>query len=183
MLCENCGINEANVKYSENINGVKKEMNLCSECSKKLGISTFNFNMPIDFSSFFGEFLGNFENAEYMPLFNEIKELKCDKCGYTFDDIVNKGKFGCSNCYNVFEDRIDPIIKKIQGNNRHVGRIGKISNDNSKEFIQEKQNEPKENKESISEIERLKEELKKCIKEENYEEAAKLRDKIKKLEK
>lgn len=34
MLCENCKKREANVKYSENINGVKKEMNLCEECSK-----------------------------------------------------------------------------------------------------------------------------------------------------
>ena len=53
MLCDNCGKKEANVKYSENINGVKREFNLCEECSKKLGIGEINFKMPIDFSSFF----------------------------------------------------------------------------------------------------------------------------------
>ena len=29
MLCENCGKREANVRYSENINGRVKQMNLC----------------------------------------------------------------------------------------------------------------------------------------------------------
>ncbi len=33
---------------------------------------------------------------------------------------------GCQNCYDVFEDRLDPIIRRIQGSNHHVGRIGKI---------------------------------------------------------
>ena len=37
MLCDNCGKREANVRYSENINGRRKELNLCEECSKKLG--------------------------------------------------------------------------------------------------------------------------------------------------
>ena len=35
MLCDNCGKREANVRYSENINGRRKELNLCEECSKK----------------------------------------------------------------------------------------------------------------------------------------------------
>ena len=33
---------------------------------------------------------------------------------------------GCQDCYDVFEEKLDPIIKKLQGSNRHVGRIGKI---------------------------------------------------------
>ena len=56
MKCENCGKNEANVKYTQIINGEKKQLFLCSECSEKLGISNINFNMPIDFSSFLGDF-------------------------------------------------------------------------------------------------------------------------------
>ena len=38
MLCENCGENEANVRYTQIVNGVKKEMHLCDKCSKELGI-------------------------------------------------------------------------------------------------------------------------------------------------
>ena len=34
MLCENCGENEANVRYTQIVNGVKKEMKLCDKCAK-----------------------------------------------------------------------------------------------------------------------------------------------------
>ena len=180
MLCDNCGKREANVKYSENINGRKKELNLCEECSQKLGITNMDFNMPIDFSSFFGEFMEDFARPDFMPLLNEIKTLKCDQCGYTFDDIVNNGRLGCGNCYETFGERLDPIIKKIQGANRHIGRIGKIV-DNKIEQKEEKKMNPQEVKKE-NKLEKLQEELKQAIKEERYEDAAKLRDEIKKLE-
>ena len=182
MLCDNCGKREANVRYSENINGMRKELNLCEECSKKLGIGKMNFNMPIDFSSFFGDFMQDFATPEFMPLFNKMKALKCDNCGSTFDDIVNTGKLGCANCYEVFEDRLDPIMRRIQGSNRHVGRIGKIL-DNKIENRQKAKEQGKEVEEDNNELLKLKEDLKLAIKEERYEDAAKLRDEIKKIEK
>lgn len=57
MLCQNCGQREANVKYTQIINGVKKEMTLCDICAKELGLEDIHVNMPIDFSSFLGDFL------------------------------------------------------------------------------------------------------------------------------
>lgn len=188
MLCDNCGKKEANVKYSENINGVKREFNLCEECSKKLGIGEINFKMPIDFSSFFGDFMEDFATPEFMPLFNDIKALKCNECGYTFDDIVNTGRLGCANCYDVFEDRLDPIIRKIQNSNRHIGRIGKILDSRIEKRQEKNDNKKVENKEESSnknnnELENLQLKLKEAIKDERYEEAAKIRDKIKEIEK
>lgn len=177
MLCDNCGKREANVKYSENINGRKRNLNLCEECSKKLGINQIGFNMPIDFSSFFGELMEDFATPEFMPMFNEIKSLKCNNCGFTFDDIVNTGKLGCGNCYNTFEERLNPIIRKIQGANQHVGRIGKVI-DNK---IEQKLDNKLEQKNQNNQLEKLNEELKQAIKEERYEDAAKIRDEIKKL--
>ena len=181
MLCDNCGKREANVRYSENINGRKKELHLCEECSKKLGIENMDFNMPIDFSSFFGGLLEDFGTNDFMPLFNEVKQLKCDNCGYTFEDIVNTGKLGCENCYSVFENRLDPIIKKIQGSNKHVGRTGKIIDSKISEKINNKDSKTENNKD-VSKVEKLQNDLKKAIREEKYEEAAKIRDEIKKLE-
>ena len=181
MLCDNCGKREANVRYSENINGRKKELHLCEECSKKLGIENIDFNMPIDFSSFFGGLLEDFGTNDFMPLFNEVKQLKCDNCGYTFEDIVNTGKLGCENCYSVFENRLDPIIKIIQGSNKHVGRTGKIIDSKISEKINNKDSKTENNKD-VSKVEKLQNDLKKAIKEEKYEEAAKIRDEIKKIE-
>ena len=174
MKCENCGKREATVRYSENINGRKRELHLCEKCSQELGIDRMDFNMPIDFSSFFSGMLEEFENSDFMPMFDTVKDLQCKSCGSTFEDILNTGKFGCANCYDTFESRIEPIIRKMQGSNQHIGRLGKVTDHkiNTKPITKKKEDSKK------SEIEILKEKLKQAVKEEKYEEAAKLRDEI-----
>lgn len=183
MKCNNCGKNNANVRYLRNINGVKEEMNLCEECSKKLGINNIGFNMPIDFSSFLGGFWEDFENSDLLSLMGEKEEVKCNKCNSTFEDIINTGKFGCQECYKTFESEIDELMNKIHGKNRHVGRIGKME-DAKVESIETKQisNQEDEKAENKSKIDELRKKLKELVKEENYEEAAKIRDAIKELE-
>ena len=123
---------------------------------------------------------------EFIPMLNTLKTLKCDSCGYTFDDIINTGRLGCKDCYDIFEDRLDPIIKRIQGSNKHIGRIGKIIDKKIEDKVGKEENKKEENKEINEEktkLEKLQEELKVAIKEERYEDAAKIRDEIKKLEK
>ena len=198
MLCENCGKREANVRYTENINGKRKELNLCEECSKKLGIGQMDFSMPVDFSSFLGGFMDELATPDFMPIFNTLKQSKCDECGSTFEDIINTGNIGCQNCYNTFEDELDTIIKRLQGSNRHIGRIGKIidskidkklepedkkasKNENSKKQSNEKIEKQEGSKEDKKEI--LKMKLEQAIKEERYEDADKIRDQIQELEK
>ena len=186
MLCENCGKHEANVRYTQIINGDKKEMHLCEECSEKLGIGNMDFKMPISFSSFLGDFFDEFEKDTLLPELNPIKQLACDSCGMTFEEFMNTGKFGCSNCYDIFESKIDPILKNIHGANRHVGRIGKIGPaTNLQEEKQTQKNTEKSNnnkaKEPINKEEKLKQELENAIKEERYEDAAKIRDELKKI--
>ena len=66
MLCDNCKKREANVRYSENINGKVRELNLCEECSQKLGIGHMDFSMPMDFSNFFGDFMEEFAKPEWI---------------------------------------------------------------------------------------------------------------------
>ena len=197
MLCDNCGKREANIRYTENINGKIKEMHLCEECSKKLGImNKMDFNISTNFPSFFGSFLEDFEELNSMPIFNELKEKVCDSCNTSFEDIINTGKLGCPNCYDVFSDRLDPILKRLQGANRHVGRKAeKLNNDNkmsknsddeknkkevksASKGSKEKINTASENNVQENEIEKLQEQLKEAIKEERYEDAAKIRDEI-----
>ena len=145
-------------------------------------VADMDFKIPaLDFSNFFGSFLEDFNTPDFMPLLNEVKQLKCDSCGSTFEDIIDTGRYGCPNCYDVFEDRMDPILKKLQGANRHVGRLGKISNNNLK--FQDKESKKEKKEEKTNPVDKLQEDLKKAIKEERYEDAAKIRDEIKKLSK
>ena len=184
MKCENCGRNEANVKYTQIINGDKKQMFLCEDCSQKLGIGNINFNMPIDFSSFLGEFFDDMHQTAFIPSLSSQIELRCKQCGLDFDEFLHTGNFRCSNCYDQFESMIDPILKNIHGSNRHVGRLGNViegNNISNDEKVSRKNNNSKN--EEQNEIEKLKSDLKQAIKEERYEDAAKLRDEIKNLEK
>ena len=42
MLCERCKIREATIKYTEIINGVKTEHNLCSHCDEGDGFGQYS---------------------------------------------------------------------------------------------------------------------------------------------
>ena len=183
MKCQNCGENEANVRYTEIINGVKKEMAICDKCSKELGMQSLDFNIPINFSSFLGEFLE--DNDSLLPSFINTDDLKCDFCGMTFNEFANKGKLGCANCYDIFENKINNILKNIHGLNTHLGR----------KYMLEGSDTKKENSGDVGasiarsekdtntlELHKLKDELRKAIKDERYEDAAKIRDDIKKIE-
>ena len=193
MLCDKCKKNEANVKYTQIINGEKKEMMLCEKCSHELGLDNMSFNMPIDFSSFFGGLLEDemYNEQEFMPLFQKVKELKCDNCNMTYDEFVNQGKFGCEECYNVFSNKIDTLLNRLHGSNRYLGR--KALNSSQGKTVKEKNIKDDEtnrsnvtNKNTNSKdnkLQKLQEDLKKAISDERYEDAAKIRDEIKRIEK
>ena len=165
MKCDNCGRDNANIRYYKNINGVEKQMNLCEECSKKIGITNeMNFNMPIDFSSFWGGFFEDFETPSLLNLVAGGNELRCQGCNNTFEDILSTGKFGCPECYETFENEIDELLNRIHGKNRHVGRLGsreKIRVDNNSNTDENKDNKKSEN----NKLEELKAKLKDLIKE------------------
>lgn len=182
MLCDNCGKRNGNVKYTQIINGVKKEMVLCEECSQKLGIGKMDFSMPINFSSFFSDFFEEFQNSSFIPNLVSSRELKCNSCGLSFEDFMHTGKFGCEKCYDTFEDNLDEIFKSIQGSSTHIGRLEQISTKQKDNNIKKatKSKTIKNNKEK-TELETLKEDLELAVKEERYEDAAKLRDKISEL--
>lgn len=178
-MCQNCEKNEVTFRYTQVINGVKKELNLCDNCARELGLKDMNFSMPISFSSFLGDFFNDYSDT-LLPSFMGTQTTKCKKCGESFDEFLNSGEFGCSNCYDLFEDRITPILKNLQGATKHTGRgYKKIFTDVSEN---ETDKVAKTVKKEESEISKLQKELQKAIKTENYEEAAKIRDEIKELE-
>lgn len=196
MLCENCGKSEANIKYTQIINNEKKEMMLCEHCVEKLGIDqqvNFNFNMPIDLQSFLGEFLN--EDETMFSNFAKPKEQICNICGMTYSDFVNIGKLGCAGCYDAFSERLNYVIKNLHGLSKHTGRKKILNKQDQKDHILNKvskldqqkeklisQASNKEENTKINGVGELKYNLKLAIKEERYEDAAKIRDEIKKIE-
>lgn len=197
MLCQNCGKNEVNFRYTQVINGVKKEMALCDKCARELGLEGLDFSMPINFSSFFSDFFHDAEN--FLPSFAKTNLLECDKCGMTFDDFANTGEFGCGNCYITFADRISPVLKNLHGSSKHIGREYREAIDEleyNKNKFEKGQKEKRANtqikentkinklekSEKEIKLEKLQKDLQKAIKDERYEDAAKIRDEIKRIE-
>jgi protein arginine kinase activator len=169
MLCDSCKKNEANVHITRIINGVKYDTNLCDKCAKES--EEFNFNTNIEFASPF-----TFQNilSGIMDYISDTKEsekrsdIVCNNCGTTFNEFREKGLFGCGECYENFSSSVIPIIKRVQGNTEHMGKIPKKL---GKSIIQK------------NKLLKLKEDLQKSISTEEYEKAAEIRDKIKEIEK
>ena len=183
MLCQNCGKNEANVRYTQIVNGSKKEMVLCEECAEKMGIGGFKVNMPIHFSNFFDDF---FDDEQLLPSFMKESSNVCENCGEDYDNFIKTGLLGCADCYDVFENKLDQVLKNMQGSTKHIGRkplnieekMKKIGENQIKNSNQNKTN----NEDKNEKLESLKKELNRAIEEERYEDAAKIRDKIKAME-
>lgn len=171
MKCQNCGMNEANVSYTEIINGKKMHVVLCDKCANEMNIG-MNMNFDFNFNDVLGAF---FNEPSLVKTLTQAEPIACDKCGTTYDEFANTGMFGCDNCYNVFSDRIDNVLPRLQGANRHVGR--RLNNINKPANVVNSKS-----KKEKTELEKLQDELKACIEKEEYEKAAVIRDKIKKIE-
>lgn len=76
----------------------------------------------------------------------------------------------------MFGDRLESVLRNIQGGTKHIGRKPLNIDEKLSNIGENKKPEKK-----MSETEKLTQELNQAIKEERYEDAAKLRDEIKKL--
>lgn len=179
MKCQNCGKEEANVRYTQIINGIKKEVYLCTHCAQELGVDTLEMpDFSMNFNSFLGDFFNDYMERDLLPSF-QTEAVKCKTCGMTYDDFIKTGMFGCSNCYSTFSAPIETLLKNLQGTTKHIGRKPhgikepvKVENVNNNKNVENKEND---------EISKLQKELDNAIKQEKYEEAARIRDEIKKL--
>ena len=98
-------------------------------------------------------------------LFEEVKEAECEKCHLTFKEFQRIGKFGCAGCYDTFQSKLDAVFRRVQsGNTKHHGKLPA-----RKESGLHK-------KKQLEEYRTL---LKKLIEQEEFEQAAVIRDKIK----
>jgi len=164
VLCDKCGKNPAVVHKIITINGNKQEMHLCEECArqeKELAIDD-----PFSIHAILSSLLDM--GIETPIKFEKMETIKCDNCGHSFGDFKRTGLLGCSLCYQVYRDRMVPLLKRIHGNTLHSGKI------------------PKRKGSSLRherEIDRLRAQLERAVKAEEYEKAAELRDRIRKLSK
>lgn len=195
MKCQHCGKNEATVQLRQSINGQLSEYALCSHCAEQLGVG----GMFADFGSFggFGGFggmglMGGMDPfAGFESLLGSMlgaprtgtlpQTRRCSLCGSSFDDIANRGKLGCAECYEQFGDRLAPTIERMHGRTKHIGKLpGRPAAPNNP--IQTERMEKKKEARAADTLEELRNQLRMAVAAEEYEKAAVLRDRIKEME-
>lgn len=154
MLCDYCQKNEATNLLKQTVNGTTKLLHICDSCANSMLYS----NLFTDFS------INQFFNQGAKPIHS--KKI-CDKCSMSLEDIMNTGKVGCDRCYEVFSSELSRSIEKIHGKSNHIGKAPRSAAGKLKQK---------------HELAAAKEKLSRLIEAQNFEEAALVRDEIKKLE-
>ncbi|MDI6785421.1 MAG: UvrB/UvrC motif-containing protein [bacterium] len=162
MFCDNCNKNEATIHYTEIINNKLIELHLCTSCAQNKGLGSLSPHYSLA-----NLISGLTEIDDHVVTSSKEIEKACKACNMTYNDFKRLGLLGCNECYETFSKQIEQLLRKIHGTVYHAGKMpSKIS----KAVATEKK------------IIELKEKLKKLIELEEYEEAAKIRDKIKEIE-
>jgi len=156
-LCQVCEKNNATIHFTKIINGNVEERHLCDLCAKNN--NDLDFDLPFSFQKIFTGLIDSIQEGQA-----KVKNISCPKCGLTYERFMKNGKFGCSNCYEVFKEDVESLLKGIHGHNEHNGKIPKRAN---KSILQKR------------EIETLRIDLQNAIEDEDFEKAALLRDEIK----
>jgi protein arginine kinase activator len=162
MLCQDCGKKEATVQVAQVINDEKVELHLCRECAEKRRFHTPFEGVPFPLA----EFLASMLDQSLIKKPGKVSDTKCPTCGMYFSDFSKTGRLGCGNCYATFRVQFNDLLRKIHGSTQHRGKVPQMPGDVMKPLREER---------------KLHEELKKAIEEEDFEKAARLRDRIKTL--
>lgn len=109
MKCDVCE-KEATVFLTQIINGQMTTVNLCEECSKAKGVTE---------ETGFG-LAEAFLTHSHRP--EENMEAVCDACGFTASQLKKIGRMGCPECYTAFREGLDGLLRNMHKGTRHVGK-------------------------------------------------------------
>jgi protein arginine kinase activator len=155
MKCDLCNkpavVHEVTVR-----SGVKKEVHLCEHHAREAGI-TMPGQQPIN------QLLTQFVIAQSGKPAKTANKV-CSGCGLSFAQFRQTGRVGCADCYRSFENELSPLIERAQnGGNHHTGKTPRRAGTSIDRQLL---------------IQRLVKELDHAVAAEQYERAAKLRDRL-----
>lgn len=169
MKCQECHKRPASLHFTQVVNGNKTEIHVCESCAKEKGYMSNTEEAYSLHNLLTGLF--NFDTSEMSNQkapFQKVKDIQCPKCEMTLSEFKRIGKFGCAECYHTFSSQLDPIFRRVHsGNTTHQGKIPKRKGGHLH---------------LKKELSALRGKLQSLIENEEFEEAATIRDEIKELE-
>ncbi|WP_040953162.1 UvrB/UvrC motif-containing protein [Gorillibacterium massiliense] len=165
MLCQECGKRPSTLHFTKIIGGEKTEFHLCESCAREKGELIPGTQNGFSIHNLLSGLL-HYEPSDVGTA--KPKAERCEECGLTYAQFSKLGRFGCSSCYRYFSERLDPLFRRVHGSTTHIGKVPKRSGG----ILQQKRD-----------LEELKKDLAGFIEREEFEQAAKTRDRIRELEK
>jgi protein arginine kinase activator len=159
MLCCVCKEKPATVHLTQIAGDKVQKVDLCEECAKQKGV-----NDPAGFS-LADLLLGLGASAEIEQAVGGT-DVKCPQCGFTQADFKKSGRLGCPACYATFAEGLEGLLKTMHKGTRHAGKVPESL---------------RQSRDVSDKLKTLQKKLSKAIEEENFEQAATLRDEIKQV--
>jgi protein arginine kinase activator len=174
-ICQNCKQQRATVHLTEidSESNEPHEMHLCESCARESGATS----MPSS-AAFVKDAITAFASNALSGLAEKqdvrksaARRATCSKCGMSYQEFRIKGRFGCADCYDAFEEGLITLLEKVHGANQYVGDYppGVAATSRTHAAIDQ-------------ELIDLRRRLDLVVKNEQYEEAARVRDRIQELE-
>ena len=90
----------------------------------------------------------------------------CPSCGFQLERLSREARLGCASCYTSFRRRLRPVIQRFH---RHLSHLGRVPSGAVGDLSQN------------AELARMRVALERAIATEDFEEAARLRDRVRAL--
>ncbi len=161
--CQFCG-DPATVHLTDIVNKKKREMHLCENCARRQNLlpdaPSPQLNLPALLQLLMNQFApvpGGAETDEGDPT-----ALTCPTCGLKYAQFRADGRLGCPEDYEVFYPVLVPILERVHRGLQHHGKVPRAVR----------------RRRERDELDDLKGQLAEAVAAEDYEEAARLRDRI-----
>ncbi len=157
MLCCVCKEKEAKVHLTQIVGDKMQKVDLCEACAAQKGV-----NDPAGFS--LADLLLGLGASQEMEQATGGGELKCPNCGFTQADFKKAGRLGCSECYTTFSEGLDGLLKTMHKGTKHMGKVPHAL---------------QQTRDLTDKLKSLQKKLDKAVADEDFEQAAAMRDEIK----
>ena len=135
-----------------------EELHLCEECAKKYLYEPAQ--QPVKKG---GKAMAAIEPESL----DDLGGKQCEACGIKFVEFRNTGRLGCAHDYDSFREELLPLLESIHGDVKHQGKTPRRS--------------PR-SRAHQAELTQLRKKLQQAVQDEAYEEAARIRDRIRELD-
>ena len=165
--CTSCHKALATIQVTDLEGGdVVGQQYLCADCAQTKGVVQAKAQLNVSADLLQG--LLGLKPEESRPK-RKSGDRVCPGCSMTLSEFKTRGRLGCPRCYEDFRDEVVPLLERVHDACQHEGRYPAAGETPSKPRPQSRANE-------------LRQQLSQAIAEERYEEAAALRDALRRAE-